>query len=288
MVDERTIVADIKSWIDELSVDGFRAEVEEHAEEKRTDLRVFHRNRILFNGEFKKPFTIEGRNAKSASLVKDAFLKASSIPSRFFVTSNLNETVIWDRSDSSRPLMSMDVETLPLTPAIKADSDLVHDDYRNALKNLMQRMVETVHELSRRKSAHYKPLGQSFIEGLNSHLTAAVASAIKFIPDKQLRTWWHEQGYLLPPGGEFKDEHRERMARYSFYVLANRVVFYYVLKRTFTTLPNMNIDGDSSNIKALQGRVQQAFEDAKEYSGDFETVYEALAQGFVMCALPSR
>ncbi len=281
MVDERTIVADIKSWIDELSVDGFRAEVEEHAEEKRTDLRVFHRNRILFNGEFKRPFTIEGRNAKSASLVKDAFLKASSIPSRFFVTSNLNETVIWDRSDSSRPLMSMDVETLPLTPAIKADSDLVHDDYRNALKNLMQRMVETVHELSRRKSAHYKPLGQSFIEGLNSHLTAAVASAIKFIPDKQLRTWWHEQGYLLPPGGEFKDEHRERMARYSFYVLANRVVFYYVLKRTFTTLPNMNIDGDSSNIKALQGRVQQAFEDAKEYSGDFETVYEEGKADFV-------
>ena len=105
MVDERTIVADIKSWIDELSVGGFRAEVEEHAEEKRTDLRVFHRNRILFNGEFKRPFTIEGRNAKSASLVKDAFVKAASIPSRFFVTSNLNETVIWDRSDSSRPLM---------------------------------------------------------------------------------------------------------------------------------------------------------------------------------------
>ncbi|MBX8633810.1 MAG: N-6 DNA methylase [Thermoplasmata archaeon] len=281
MVDERTIVADIKSWIDELSVGGFRAEVEEHAEEKRTDLRVFHRNRILFNGEFKRPFTIEGRNAKSASLVKDAFVKAASIPSRFFVTSNLNETVIWDRSDSSRPLMSMDVQALDLTPTIKNDADFEREDCRNALKSLMQHLVETVHSLSRSKSAQYRPLGQSFIEGLNSHLGAAVAPAIRHIPPKSLRAWWREQGYLMPPGDRFTDEHRERMARYSFYVLANRIVFYYVLKRTFVGLPGIHVPDEITSIKDVRKIMRRSFDDAQEFSGDFETVYEEGIADFV-------
>lgn len=125
MPDERTIVADIKSWIDELSSKDFRAEVEEHIEEKRSDLRVFHRDRILFNGEFKRPSTIEGRNAKAASLVRDAFVKASEmqpVPARFFVTSNLNETVVWDNADQSRPLMSRDVDAFKLTPEIRNDA----------------------------------------------------------------------------------------------------------------------------------------------------------------------
>ena len=281
MVDERTIVADIKSWIDELSSQGFRAEVEEHAEEKRTDLRVFHRNRILFNGEFKRPFTIEGRNAKSAPLVKDAFLKAASIASRFFVTSNLNETVIWDRSDNTRPLMSMDVQAINLIPAIKSDADLEREEHRNALKSVMQQLAEAVHSLSRRKTAQYKPLGESFIEGLNSHLGAAVISAIKHIPDKPLRPWWHEQGYLPPAEGKFTDEHRERMARYSFYVLANRIVFYYVLKRTFTELPDIHVPEEVSRISDVHSIMEKAFEDAQEYSGDFETVYEEGSADFV-------
>ena len=49
MADERTLVADIKSYIDELD-NGFKAEVEEHPQGSitRVDLIVRYNNQVLF------------------------------------------------------------------------------------------------------------------------------------------------------------------------------------------------------------------------------------------------
>ena len=90
MVDERTLVADVKSYIDKLP--NFRAEVEQHTNNLRMDLSVYYNNKLIFNAEFKRPTTIEGKSPRNIDVVNDAFLKANTnnTPSRFFVTPNFN------------------------------------------------------------------------------------------------------------------------------------------------------------------------------------------------------
>lgn len=85
MVDERTIVSRIASIIKTLP--DFDADVEEHIIKgiKRLDLIVRYKKRILFNGEFKRPTTLEGKSPRNSILIDDAYLKSNSLnpPARF-------------------------------------------------------------------------------------------------------------------------------------------------------------------------------------------------------------
>lgn len=269
-------MAEIKSYIDELG-NGFKADVEEHpaGSIKRTDLIVRYNNEILFNGEFKRPQTIEGKNPRSSELVDDAFLKSQKLqpPSRFFITSNFNETIIWDNKESDRPLLGRDIEVFTLTPSmIKQDSDFTNNDIKESLKSTFQNLAKTILDLKNgKKKSEYRKLDESFIINLNSHLNAAVDTVFKYIKEKPLRKWWNDQGY--EPLDVFGDNEKKRMARFSLYVLANKIVFYYVLKRTFENLPELDIS-DFNDIKEIKRYILTAFENAKEISGDYETVFE--------------
>ena len=275
MADERTLVADIKSYIDELP--GFSSEVEEHVTRglKRSDLLVRYNGKLLFNGEFKRPSTIEGKNPRSADLVDDAYLKSQklSLPTRFFITSNFNETVIWDNRDLSRPLMSRDIDTLLLTPKITDDSDFRKESVISSIKTLFQEItLKILDYYENKKTSQYLALGDSFIIGLNSHLNAAVDIAYKHVKDSVLRRWWKEQGY--EPVDQFTENEKRRISRFSLYVLSNKILFYYVLRRSFKNLSEITIDENDESIVSIRNIVRKAFKNAREVSGDYETVFE--------------
>ncbi|MEM3455297.1 MAG: N-6 DNA methylase, partial [Candidatus Micrarchaeia archaeon] len=275
MVDEPTIVSNLKSYVDELKDEGFEAEVEIHPSKtkKRVDLIIYYNKKILINIEYKKPTVIEGRNPRATDLVMDAHFKANNFnpPSRFFGTSNFNETIIWDNSDMTRPILSRDIEIVRLPIEIASDDDFNKDNVKQALRLYIQQLVYRVRDLLAEKGRiHYKPLGESFIEGLNAHLNLASEACIKYVPINILKKWWREQHY--DPVTEFGDEEKKRIAKYSLYVLANKIMFYYVLKRSFN-LPEMNIL-DNGKIKDLENLILKNFNEAKKQSGNYETVFE--------------
>jgi hypothetical protein len=275
MADERTLVADIKSYIDELD-NGFKAEVEEHPQGSitRVDLIVRYNNQVLFNGEFKRPYTIEGKNPRSAELVDDAFLKSVKLspPARFFITSNFNETVIWDNKEQDRPLMSRDIDDIKLSNQVKTDEDFKKDYIKLAIKETFQAITKAILEFYQGvKKTQYKPLDESFIIGLNSHLSSAVDIAFKYVSESILKKWWKEQGY--EPVEKFGEDEKRRISRFSLYVLANKIVFYYVLRRSFKELGEINLEGLES-INDIKRIIFSAFENAKKVSGDYETVFE--------------
>ena len=272
MVDERTLVADVKSYIDKLP--NFTAEVEQHTDNLRMDLSVYYDNKLLFNAEFKRPTTIEGRSPRNIDVVRDAFFKANNNnpPSRFFATSNFNETIIWDNSDNTKPLISRDVYTINLDNKIKKDDDFNKNEIKTELESKMQALAEYIRDLYiGTKKAYYKPLGDSFILGLNDHLNTAVDVVKRYVPENILRKWWDEQGY--EPKVTFCDEDKEKISKYSLYVFANKIVFYYVLKRSFNSIGDIKIN-DNENIKDLENEINNDFENAKKISGDYETVFE--------------
>ncbi len=271
-IDERTIVADVKSYID--SLEGFRAEVEEHTPNmKRMDLTIYRERRLICTAEFKRPTTIEGKTPRNFDVVMDAFLKASNKnnPPRFFVTSNFNETILWDNSDVSKPVMARDVYTLYLDKKINRDEDFGVDDVKEEIKEKMQDLVQYIVDLYEGvKKAYYKPLGESFILGLNAHLESAASVIKRNVPDMILSKWWKEQEYV--PKISFGDSDREKIAKYSLYVLANKIVFYYVLRRMFQTIKK--IDTNKGSTEELKAELDSCFYKARQMSGDYETVFE--------------
>ena len=91
-----------------------------------------------------------------------------------------------------------------------------------------------------------------------------------YVPNNILNKWWNEQGY--EPKSFFKDEDREKISRYVLYVFSNKIVFYYVLTRSFKSIPGIKID--TGNIKDLEDEIYNDFKNATKISGDYETVFE--------------
>ena len=271
-VDERTLVADVKSYIDEL--ENFRAEVEEHSIKiKRMDLTVYYKQQLICTAEFKRPTTLEGSTPRNFNVVSDAYLKASdrTPPIRFFITSNFNETIVWDNYDVRKPLMARDVYSIYLDKKIRNDPDFEDDKVKEDIKTKMQELALYIKDLVEGvRKAQYKALDESFILGLNAHLESAASISKRYVPQKILQKWWKEQGYL--PKLSFDDSDKEKIAKHSLYVLANKIVFYYVLSRIFPGIKQ--IDADKNNISDLKVELDYCFKDARKISGDYETVFE--------------
>ena len=276
MADERSIVANLKSFVDELKDEGFDATVEEHTSGiTRADLVVRYEGNILFNAEFKKPTVIEGKNPGSAELVHDAFLKSQNLktPSRFFITSNFNETILWDNKDATVPLMSRKVDkfNFSLPTPIRKERDLESNTFKNEIREIIHNIVHVVLDFFQNKDkTHYKALGDSFIEGLNTHLGVAADVASSHVPVEIMRKWWKEQQYEPTDFGEAE---RRLLSRYSLYVLSNKIMFYYVLSKTFTALPNIPINDSMNRIENIEKIIKSAFNRAREESMDYETVF---------------
>jgi type I restriction-modification system DNA methylase subunit len=275
MADERSIVADLKSYVDELRGESFNATVEKHASGiTRADLVVRYKGNILFNAEFKKPTVIEGRNPRSGELVEDAFLKSQKLetPSQFFITSNFNETILWDNRDATVPLMSRGVRTFSLPTTIKKEEDLESNTFNNEIREIIHNVTRTILDLFQNNvKIHYKALGDSFIEGLNAHLGVAADIASSRVPVGIMRKWWKEQQYAPT---DFGEPERKLISRYSLYVLSNKIMFYYVLSKTFNDLPKeIKIQESAKRIGEIEKMVKSAFNAARETSMDYETVF---------------
>lgn len=269
--DERTEVANLKSYIDKL--ENFSAEVETHAKRKRHDLAVAKNKAPLFSGEFKRPTVIEGYNPRNQGLVDGAWRKSQNKGTNFFITSNFNETIIWDNRDTSIPLMNRDIHTVTLKKKIKKDNDFNKDEIKKALEEMIVEVVEYIDNLKEKNIIKpFKPIGDGFILGLNSHLNVIVDVAHEYVRPKILRKWWTEQGY--EPVKNFEEEHKRRIVKYTAYKLANKIVFYYIMKRSFT-LPQITIPDNINTANIIKGLIDGAFEEAQKVSGDFEPIFES-------------
>jgi hypothetical protein len=273
MADERTLVADIKSYIDKIP--GFSAEVELHTGIKRMDLLVKYNNTALFNAEFKKPTTWEGKTARNSKLVDDAFHKANEGPQtkKYFLTSNFNEYIVWDNTKTDLPLPSRDIYMVKLNNIIKEESDLEREEVKKEIEEKIKEICNFILQVyTGQIKAVLRPLGESFIIGLNDHLNMVTSIIAKFIPNNIISKWWKEQGY--EPKIKFDSRDKERMARYVLYVLSNKIFFYYYLKRTFKNMRELNFK-DVKGIKEFKESLEKAFQEAKGISGDYETVFES-------------
>jgi type I restriction-modification system DNA methylase subunit len=291
-VDERTFCGDVKAWIDEIlarrsDLPYGEAKVEEHlvGSQKRLDLKVFYRGsqRVALTGEVKMPDKPYGQSHLDGELVEGAFEKASRLGSNYYFTWNVNRFALFETHQPGVPFMKRVIEDREVVQ-IRDSDELRKEPIQAKIRDFWEDLLETLARVERGERPLLNlPLDRRFIIRLDEALQEPVSLAFdevsaRYHQEKAFRegiTEWmrDEQGWEISEDPERVRANLERAAKLSCYVLANRLVFYEVLRRRFPSLAALRSTSLGTTGEDFAAAINRRFLDAIETSRDYETIF---------------
>ncbi len=264
------------------------AELSELRGARRLDLVIFGRqepHEPLVTGELKVPWDPLGRTPYNSQVLNDAHSKASNAGSLYFLTWNIRRVVVWKTDDPGVALpdrVVYDREIVPLNMPLRSQEDLDNADVKESLAAGIEDLIGFLSSLvSGPPRPAFLPLDRLFIARLEAALDFPIQSAAHAISERLhnhnfrvgLERWMRDQqGWTVAPGTQ--NENISRTARFTCYVLVNRLCFYNALRRKYSQLPRLAVANNVTTGEALGRRLHHAFQDAKRFTGDYETVFD--------------
>lgn len=263
------------------------AELTEFKGAKRLDLVIFGRERTddpVVTGELKMPWAAEGRTPHNTKVLEDAFTKASKVGALYFLTWNVRRVVVWKTDDEKVPLSERAVyEDELTTEPLKSVADLTRASVQNALKLGIKKLVVFLDSLlTGPPKPAYIPLDRLFIGRIEAALYYPVEATIQAITSRSieektfkiaLERWMRdEQGW--PVGSTTFERNVENAARFTCYVLVNRLCFYNALRRRYDKLARIDVANSITTGMQLKKKLEQVFRLAEKHTGDYETVFD--------------
>jgi hypothetical protein len=252
---------------------------------KRRDLTLYDSaHRPILTGEIKLPDRPDGQSPYSAPLLEDAHQKANAKGVEHFFTWNVNRFVLWKTFEAGKPIAERDLEHFNVTSILRSEelnSPGVQTEIQGFLTQFLGRFARILEGTEPIRS---KPLDEKFIRVLESALEFPIlqtqqALARRYSSDRRfardLDAWMRDsQGWLISTEPEILRDNQERAAKFSCYVLVNKIVFQQALKRRFPSLRKIRIPESVKTAARLQDSLQAVFEEAKRISHDYETVFD--------------
>ena len=275
---ERILVED-----DELPFSGAKVEQGAKGSRKRRDLTLYdRRGKVVLTGEIKLPDRPDGQSPYASALVNDAFEKANRRGVEYFFTWNVNRFVLWKTFEARKPVVDRDLEHFNVTSIAGAQQLLdpgVRAEIRGFLTQFLGRFARILGGTDPIRS---RPLDEKFIRIIESAmelpilqtraaLEATYNSHRTFARD--LNAWMRDsQGWTISES-TLRDN-LERAAKFSCYVLVNRIIFQQALRRRFPSLHKVRIPERLEKGDELHGMLRGIFDEAKRLSRDYETVFD--------------
>lgn len=271
-----------------------RASVESQSKSsaQRRDLTLWDRNgeRVL-TGEVRLPDHPQGDTPYLDSLVRDAQKKADEAGVEYYFTWNVNRCVLWRTFERGKSVTERDIEVLSGLPANIAkreelDSSRIQGQVSNFLERLVNRCAAL---LSGEQPLPSMPLDEKFLAFWEATLDRPIALTFNSLntrydaegkPNKQFTTklddWMKaKQGWQISHRDEgVIRQNLENAAKFSCYVLANKIIFYKALRRKWTKLRALQVPESVQTGAQLCKTFNEFFADAKKVTGDYETVFE--------------
>jgi hypothetical protein len=263
------------------------AELTELRGARRLDLVIFRRDNPvepLITGELKVPWDARGRTPYNSAVVEDGHRKASNAGALYFLTWNIKRVVVWKTDDPGVPLPDRVVHDQEIVPeTLRTVEDLERSDVRESLRTGVESLVKYLTGLVAGPPAPvFLPLDRIFIARLEAALDYPILKTAEAIEQKlsqgarfrrEHERWMREvQGWTV--SAKTEGENVDRSARFSCYVLVNRLCFYNALRRKYDRLPRLSISKTTKTGEQLRRRLDSAFAAAKRYTGDYETVFD--------------
>jgi type I restriction-modification system DNA methylase subunit len=293
-ITEWEFTADVASQINEILRDRLelpfseaRCEERKKGSQKRRDLTIYDRagNRVL-TGEVKMPDKKDGRSPLNEAVVIDAHNKANAIGVEYFFTWNVNHCVLWKTFEQGKPITERHVEFFDALPApVRASDDLLQPRVKEQVKRFLHSFLERCAAiLSGDEPMLLLPLDEKFIKVWELALSPLVTKTLYAISERhqkqngfraRLDRWMRdEQGWTLSNDEEAIRENLERAAKFSCYVLANKIVFYKALRRQFPKMKEMRFPGAIKTGEQLKAKLDDYFAHATKITRDYETVFQ--------------
>jgi hypothetical protein len=157
---------------------------------RRKDLRFFEPGgKLALCGEVKLPGTPEGQSPFNDTVLQDAFRKADNAGVQFFFTWNVNEFVLFDRSQWDKPLLERRVRNWRLGLNLASAQDVARPENLEFIKthflpNLLRDLADIY---TGRRRDWTLPPDDIFIRSLESHLDWPVQLAAGYLIDRTNR-----------------------------------------------------------------------------------------------------
>ena len=220
-------------------------------------------------------------NPLDEEIVEKTFVYAGKLGAPYFATSNMQNIVLFSSSEQA-PLMDRRKGFYKIS-SIAHPNDVRREDVRKKMEDGLRNFLLKFTEIySGKEVLPTIPVDEFFVynlrtlvDSLSTPLTYAIIKAFKTDADfkKGFQNWFVEQGWTPPLNSneEYYDDFN-RSARQYLYLLANKLMFYLVLKTHVPDLPDLSVD-ETKDGESLKKALQQYFEKAKELSGDYETIF---------------
>ena len=290
-VDERTFAAQIAGWVTEYLNDNthlpfYRATVEKHVEgsTQRHDFCLYsrHTDQPVLTGEIKMPDSIQGRHSLNNGLVEDALQKASREGVRYCFTWNVRQFVLFDSHMQGVPYMQRHIEGPSDVADVQISDDVNRQWAQDAIREYWKQFLEKFAELlAGRRAFEPAPIDQRFIAWLEAALEDPIINTANSLWERsrndpdfkgKLDLWMLSQSWEPSIHPEQQRQNLDRVSRLSCYILVTRLVFYQVLRRRFTQMSQISVDGVETP-EELQTTLETRFKEAVNYSRDYETVF---------------
>jgi type I restriction-modification system DNA methylase subunit len=291
---EWTFTSDIASQINlilqnRLDLPFSLARVEEPVKgsRKRHDLKIYDRSdKVILTGEVKRPENPDGRSPYQEGLVMDAHDKANRAGVEHFFTWNINKCVLWRTFEKGKPITERYEEELDaFTSPIRTSAELEHPRVKEQLNKFITRLLERCAALvTGAEPLKLFPLDDKFIRVWEAGLLPVATDTLHAINERyeadkhfktQLNKWMRdEQGWTLSDEEDILRDNLERAAKFSCYVLANKIVFSKALRLRFPEMDELTIKKSVKTGAALKRVLDAYFTHAMEESNDYETVFK--------------
>lgn len=290
-MNEWGFTGEVKSWIDQIArlnsdlpFAGAKLEEVGKGSKKRRDLTLIDRDGDpLLTGEVKLPDAPDGGSPYRLEVVKDAQQKALRAGVKFFFTWNVNECVLWETATAGAGLKDRAYERW----VVAAVTNRAQLDAAPVQATIHEWLVKFLHDAARILKSGKVGGGRTpdikFVEALESALTIpirhtqeALAKIYVSKPSfkRDLDQWMVSLGWMIVSDTEGIQELLERAAKFGCYLFVNKLVFHEaLLKKYGKSLAPLNAPPEITTGDDLQMRLQHFFAEAKQVTGDYETIF---------------
>ena len=290
-MNEWGFTGEVKSWIDQIAklntnlpFAGARVEDVGKGSQKRRDLTLIDRNGdAILTGEVKLPDAPDGGSPYRAEVVKDAQQKALRAGVKFFFTWNVNECVLWETATAGAGLKDRAYErwtVVALTNRAQLEASPVQ-------ARIYEWLVTFLHDAARILNSGKVGGGRTpdvkFVEALEAALTVPIrhtheALAKRYVSNhsfkRDLDQWMVSLGWTVVSDADGLHDLLERAAKFGCYLFVNKLVFHEaLLKKYGKSMAPLNAPPEITTGDDLQMRLQHFFAEAKQATGDYETIF---------------
>lgn len=290
LLDERTLCARLKSWIDaELQVTPYgalsRADNEVHAAGTKTrhDLLIYSGNRPVLSCEVKVPTSPQGASPYDHEVVDKARRKAEVEGLPYFGTLNCASFVLWQVDMPGVPVYNRGIDRWRVVEPQHL-TQLDSPEAERAFKDFIQKLLTVVAAIEGGAPPSGEAMRQpeeELVARIEGSLETIVGLTLpdvieRFTTDSQFRRdvkrWMiQDQGWQWDD--KARDELLLRATKVACYLLMNRILFYSTMRPRFGQLQELDLSPAKSG-RGVRQRLEPRFDDAKKVSSDYETIFD--------------